>query len=104
MIQKININNMYFKNNKELQYLNAQKKVKEIKGFYSHLTVMFFLLPFLVFINLKLSPAYHWFWWAIFGNLLGLFFHWLRVLGLSSIGFGKDWERKKIEEYMKKNK
>jgi len=45
---------MEIKYNKELQYLNAQKKVKEIKGFYSHLTVMFFLLPFLVFINLKL--------------------------------------------------
>jgi len=26
------------------------------------------------------------------------------VLGLSSIGFGKDWEQKKIEEYMRKNK
>jgi hypothetical protein len=33
MIQKININNMDFKNNKEFQYINAQKKVKEIKGF-----------------------------------------------------------------------
>ena len=94
MIQKININNMDFKNNKEFQYINAQKKVKEIKGFYSHVTVMFFLLPFLIFINLKLTPGYHWFWWAVFGN----------VLGLSSIGFGKDWELKKIEEYMKKNK
>jgi len=95
---------MEIKYNKELQYLNAQKKVKEIKGFYSHVTVMFFLLPFLVFINLKLSPGYHWFWWAILGNVLGLFFHWLKVLGLSSIGFGKDWERKKIEEYMRNNK
>ncbi|MDC3345073.1 2TM domain-containing protein [Flavobacteriaceae bacterium] len=95
---------MEIKYNKELQYLNAQKKVKEIKGFYSHLTVMFFLLPFLVFINLKLSPGYHWFWWAILGHVLGLFFHWLKVLGLSSIGFGKDWEQKKIEEYMRKNK
>jgi len=104
MIQKININNMDFKNNKEFQYINAQKKVKEIKGFYSHVTVMFFLLPFLIFINLKLTPGYHWFWWAVFGNVLGLFFHWLRVLGLSSIGFGKDWELKKIEEYIKKNK
>jgi len=42
--------------------------------------------------------------WALLGNLLGLFFHWLKVLGLSSIGFGKEWEKKKIEEYMKKNK
>ena len=34
---------MKIENNKELQYLNAQKRVKEIKGFYSHFTVMFFL-------------------------------------------------------------
>ena len=46
MIQKININNMDFKNNKEFQYINAQKKVKEIKGFYSHVTVMFFYFHF----------------------------------------------------------
>ena len=94
---------MKIENNKELQYLNAQKRVKEIKGFYSHFTVMFFLLPFLVFINLKFTPNYRWYWWALLGNLLGLFFHWLKVLGLSSIGFGKEWEKKKIEEYMKKN-
>ncbi len=104
MILMINIYNMKIENNKELQYLNAQKRVKEIKGFYSHFTVMFFLLPFLVFINLKFTPNYHWYWWALLGNLLGLFFHWLKVLGLSSIGFGKEWEKKKIEEYMKKNK
>ena len=104
MIQKINTKIMEIKYNKEIQYLNAQKKVKEIKGFYSHVTVMFFLLPFLVFVNLKLTPNYHWFWWALFGNLWGLFFHWLKVLGLSSIGFGKAWEQKKIDEYIKKNK
>jgi len=95
---------METKYNEELKYLNAQKKVKEIKGFYSHLTVMFFLLPFLVFINLKFTPGYQWFWWAIFGNLWGLFFHWLKVLGLSSIGFGKTSKQKKIKQYMKKNK
>ena len=65
---------------------------------------MFFLLPFLVFINLKFTPGYQWFWWAIFGNLWGLFFHLLKVLCLSSIGFGKALEQKKIEQYMKKNK
>ena len=89
---------------KEQQYINAQKRVKEIKGFYSHLIVMMFLLPFIIFINLKFTPSYHWFWSALFGNLLGLFFHWLKVLGLESIGFGKAWEQKKIEEYIKKNK
>lgn len=81
-------------------YIKAKKRVDQIKGFYSHLTVMVFLLPFLVFINLEFTPQYHWFWWAIFGNLIGLFFHWLSVFGYNLFGLGKDWEDKKIREFM----
>lgn len=86
---------------RENAYLKAQKRIKEIKGFYSHLIVMVILLPFLVFINLQFTPQYHWFWWAVFGNLFGLFFHWLGVFGFRSFGLGKDWEEKKIEQYMR---
>ena len=85
---------------REQKYLEAQKKVKEIKGFYAHLMVMIAVLPFLVFINLKLTPGYHWFWWAIFGNLFGIFFHWLGVFGYDKLGLGKDWEKRKIKELM----
>tara|TARA_R110001632_G_scaffold23425_3_gene66316 strand:- start:13060 stop:13362 length:303 start_codon:yes stop_codon:yes gene_type:complete len=88
---------------KEQRYINAQKRVKDIKGFYSHLIVMVILLPFLVFINLKFTPDYHWFWWAVFGNLLGLFFHWLGIFGFENLGLGKNWEDKKIQEYMNKD-
>ena len=81
-------------------YERAKKKVDEIKGFYSHLVVMVFVLPFLVFINLKFSPQYHWFWWAILGNGIGLIIHWLTVYGNNIFGLGEDWERRKIQEYM----
>jgi len=33
---------------------------------------------------------------------LGLFFHWFGVFGMEKIGLGKDWEEKKINEYLKK--
>ncbi len=89
---------------KEQQYLKAQKRIKDIKGFYSHLIVMVFLLPFIVFINLKFIPRYQWFWWALFGNLFGLFFHWLGVFGFENLGLGKKWEEKKIQEYINKDK
>ncbi len=88
--------------NREQAYIKAQKRVKEIKGFYSHLLVMIILLPALVFINLEFSPQYHWFWWAIFGNVLGLLFHWLGVFGYRAMGLGSDWEEKKIKEIMEK--
>ncbi len=80
-------------------YIKAKKRVEEIKGFYTHIVVMVFLLPFLVFINLEFSPQYHWFWWAIIGNLLGVFFHWLGVFGFKNF-LGRDWEERKIKEYM----
>mgnify|MGYP001049657855 CR=1 FL=1 len=85
---------------KEQAYLKAQKRIKEIKGFYSHLIVMVILLPFLVFINLNFTPQYHWFWCAIFGNLIGLFFHWFGVFGYKFLGLGKDWEERKLREIM----
>ena len=84
----------------EKKYIKAQNRVKKIKGFYNHLMVMIVLIPFLIFINLKLTPDFHWFWWAILGNLVGLFFHWLGVFGFNKLGFGKDWEERKIQEYM----
>ncbi|NVJ88872.1 MAG: 2TM domain-containing protein [Flavobacteriaceae bacterium] len=83
-------------------YLRAKKRVDEIKGFYSHLVVMIFVLPFLVFINLQLTPQYHWFWWAIIGNAIGLFIHWFTVFGKNLFGFGEDWEKRKIQEYINK--
>ena len=57
----------------EERYLKAQKRVKKIKGFYTHLAVTPFLIPFIIFINLKLVPQFHWFWIYIAAWSLGLF-------------------------------
>ena len=89
-------------NNQE-RYQRAQKRVKDIKGFYSHLTVYCFVIPFIIFINLKFSPQFHWFWFSTLGWGLGLFFHWVKVFGLNALGLGKNWEERKIKEFMNKN-
>lgn len=89
-------------NNKKQQasYFRAEKRVKEIRGFYIHFTIYCIVIPTLIFINLKFDPEYHWFWFSLCGWGFGLFMHWLGVFGFRLIGFGSDWEKRKIEEIM----
>jgi len=85
------------------RYEKARKKVQEIKGFYVHFAVYAIVISLIVIVNLRFTPQYHWFWYPMFGWGLGLFFHWFGVIGVDRLGFGKDWEEKKIKEYMDKN-
>lgn len=80
--------------------LKAEKRVKDIKGFYTHVIATFIILPFLVFINLKTVPQFQWFWYAIIAWFIGLFIHWINVFGLSKNNFKKDWEQKKMKEIL----
>jgi len=91
------------------KYERAKKRVKEIKGFYSHLTAylivnaMLILLRFNVFengfVNIEI-PSWSFlttpFFWGI-----GLFFHGIYVFQ-DKFSFLKDWEERKIQEYMDK--
>jgi hypothetical protein len=83
-------------------FIKAQKKVKGIIGFYTHLGATLFIIPFIIFINLKTVPQYHWFWFFIGAWVLGILFHWLIVFRLSKFTLRKEWEQKKIKEIMKK--
>ncbi len=87
----------------EYKYAKAKKKVEKIKGFYVHLIVTVLIIPVLIFINLKFVPSYHWFYYPIIGMLIGVFFHWLGVFGIEKIGLGKDWEERKIKEFLESN-
>ncbi len=87
----------------EERYFKAQKRVKAIKGFYTHLTIYCLIIPVIIYVNLTYEPHFHWFWFSTLGWGTGLFFHWLRVFGFNLLGFGKDWEEKKIKEYMNEN-
>lgn len=84
----------------EQRYFKAQKRVKAIKGFYTHLTIYCIIIPVIIFVNLRFEPSFHWFWFSALGWGTGLFFHWLGVFGFNLIGLGKNWEEKKIKELM----
>ena len=85
---------------KQQRYLKAQKRVKDIKGFYSHMTVYCIIIPIIIFMNLKFEPNFHWFWFSVYAWGSGLFIHWLKVFGFKLFGIGKDWEEKRIKEIM----
>ena len=96
--------------NKEQQYLKAKKRVQDIKGFYSHLTVYIVINIFISGIIIYgltydenrgfFGAVTHfgvystWLFWGI-----GLFFHWFGVFGFKNF-LGKSWEEKKIKQLM----
>lgn len=97
---------------KEQSYIRAKKRVKAIKGFYTHLIIFIvvniFLSGIIIYGLLKSGDSFSeafsnfgvystWIFWGI-----GIFFHWLGVFGFNSIGLGKNWEERKIKEIMEK--
>lgn len=85
------------------RYYQAQKRVKEIRGFYEHLIVFILVTIILIVINLMTSPEYLWFLWCIMGWGIGVVFHGLKVFGISTF-FNKEWEERKIKEFLEKDK
>ncbi len=92
----------------EQKYIKAKKKVKAIKGFYVHLMVYLIVNAFLILSNALSYGGWHVFWeWQSYSTLLfwgiGLAFHAFGVFGLDFI-LGKNWEDRKIKEFMNKDK
>lgn len=89
-------------------YKVAQKRIKEIKGFYIHLMAYILVNGFILFVNKKLiylefsniniEDFSLLFFWGI-----GLFAHWVGVFG-ANIFLGKNWEERKIKELMEKER
>jgi hypothetical protein len=91
---------------KEEAYLRAKKKVDAIIGFYWHLAVYVVVNLFLIIlIAMNSNEGFTGFGpyaTAVFWGI-GLAFHFLGVFGPGFL-FGKDWEQKKIQEYMEKDR
>ncbi len=85
------------------RYQKAKKQVKEIKGFYGHLTSYVIVLALLIYINLKYTPEYLWFIWTMFGWGIGLFFHAMRVFNWFPF-LNNEWEERKIRQFMDQDK
>ncbi|MEW5676084.1 histidine kinase [Flavobacterium enshiense] len=79
----------------ESAYFRAKKRVEAIRGFYGSLLSYCVVIPVLVFINLKFSSKFQWFWFPMLGWGMGLIFH-----GFGVFGLGANWEERKIKELM----
>lgn len=95
-------------NEEELKYYEALKKVKRIKGFYTHAIVYIVINIFIIIANvndLKEGESYFQlknFFTAFFWGI-GLLAHGLSVF-LPDFLLGKNWEERKIKELMDKEK
>ena len=92
----------------DIRYQQAVKRVKRLKGFYSHLTVYVFVNILLIFLNLSEIREEHTFWsWEIWSTPffwgIGLAAHAMSVFS-PIIFFGKNWEERKTKELMEKYK
>jgi hypothetical protein len=102
LLYKMN-NMMYTDDLENSKYERALEKVEKLKEFYQNLASYCIAIPFLIFINLRFSPGFYWFWFPVFGWGIGLAFHFLEVYNYN-IFLGKNWEDRKIKEMMKKDK
>ncbi|WP_340202604.1 2TM domain-containing protein [Ascidiimonas sp. W6] len=82
------------------RYMKAKEKVEAVKSFYSS------LFSYVVFISLLGALNYYidgwnypWFLWAALGWGIGLFFKGIKAFRFNPF-FNKDWEERKIKEFM----
>ena len=92
----------------EIKYQEALKRVKKLKGFYTHSIVYIFINILIFFLNVKnLEQGESYFQYKNFMTAffwgIGLLAHALSTF-LPYFILGKDWEERKIKELMEKEK
>ncbi|MCJ7472261.1 MAG: 2TM domain-containing protein [Actinobacteria bacterium] len=87
----------------EKDYKRAQKRVADIKKFYSDLIGYVVIITILFIIDLFTTPGEWWFYWValIWGILVIL--HAVKVFAFRSLD-SKKWEEDKIKEILDKEK
>tara|TARA_R110002124_G_scaffold5301_1_gene33190 strand:- start:211298 stop:211597 length:300 start_codon:yes stop_codon:yes gene_type:complete len=89
--------------NKDNKYFKAKARVGEIKKFYTSLMMFIIFIGFLAGLNYYTNELrYPWFLWAAFGWGIGLVFQAAKAFNWNPF-YGKDWERRKIKEFMEKD-
>lgn len=103
-----NFNNFIPSTPEEAKYHEAMKKVKRIKGFYTHAAVFVLVNIMIVVINIQnLETGENYFQFKNFTTFflwgIGLLSHGLSVFMPNWI-MGENWEDRKIKEFMEKEK
>lgn len=96
------------KDTEQIKYDIAKRQIHKIKGFYRHLTVYIIINSFIVILNISnLDSGESYFHWKNFLTLffwgIGLFIHGFCVFAFPQL-LGRDWEERKIKEFMEKDK
>ncbi len=76
--------------------LAVRRQVKRERGFYVHAAVFTAIMALLFAIDFLTTPGRFWIQWPLLGWGAGLLWHGLSVFRGAS--FGKDWERRQVEE------
>ena len=87
----------------ERDYERAQKRVKAIKDFWSHLITYVVVNIILFIIDLLTSPGEWWFYWVILGWGIAVVINAVSVFGMGKFQ-SKKWEEAKIKEILDKEK
>ncbi len=91
----------------EIRYREAQKRVKKIKGFYTHLIVFIVINTMIIVVNYQELPKTEGLQWQHFSTLLfwgiGLLAHAFSVF-MPHFLWGKNWEERKIQQFMDREK
>ncbi|MDO8870968.1 MAG: 2TM domain-containing protein [Methanobacteriaceae archaeon] len=85
----------------EEKYEQAKKRVKQLKAFYNHLLIYVIINALLFVINFFVSPGTWWFYWVTIFWGIAVLWQGMEIVSRNRF-LGKDWEDKKIKEYMGK--
>lgn len=83
----------------KIAYDKAKRKVKEIKAFYINLACYLLVIPVLVYVNLKYTSEFQWFWFSMSGWGVGVIFHGMGAFDWYPF-LGKGWEERKLTQLM----
>jgi hypothetical protein len=87
----------------EATYYKAQKRVEDLKGFYGNLWSFVLVSAGLAVLNLVTYPQYWWFLYPVIGWGIGVLIHAMSVFNYMPF-LGRDWEEKKIQQLIEKEK
>ena len=99
LIEEDAIMNQELGNNNQTD-LEIVEYVRDIKGFYSHLTNYVVVISLLFVLNFITDSSYIWAWWPAMGWGIGVLNHAVHTFEWFN-WFGAKWERRQIEKRLK---
>ena len=86
------------------KYYRAKNRVEQLRKFYGKAFSGLVAIGIVAAINYYLNEWEHpWFLWVVFGVGISIFFRAIKLFNLNPF-MGKDWEERKIKEFMKEDK